>query len=172
MKLRFLSIIAGSLIVAACDTSSGSGQPVVDMAPTISVIGDRSIKANTTSDPIAFSVTDEQPDALEFSLMSDNAELVPVDGIAIGGNGASRMMTVTPVDDKIGDSMVTVMATDAGGLTTSTSFLLTIERERRSMQQFTRSTFAKSGDGDPELVNAVEFDRDAEQDDFADLVNP
>ena len=38
------------------------------------------------------------------------------------------------------------------------------------MQQFIRAAFASSADDDPELINAVEFAQDADDDDFADLL--
>lgn len=172
MKPTFASIILCGLVISACDSSTDSGPVIIDRPPTISTISDQTITANQPSDSIAFAVFDEQPGALAFTLLSDNTELVPVDGIAVGGTGSGRNLLITPVEDRFGDALVTVVVADASGLAASTSFLLTVVPEQKSLQTFTRSTFAEPADGEPALINAVEFARDAEGDGFEDLLSP
>ena len=115
-------------------------------------------------------MSDEQPDNLSFTVMSDNLQLVADDGLVLGGSGTSRSITVSPVIDRTGDAVVTIIVTDAQELSASTSFLVTVDPEVKSLQQFTRETFAAPADSEPELVNAVEFVQDAGGDDFADLL--
>ena len=172
MKARITTIALISVLVGACSSggSDAPPPPPANMAPTISQIQDQSTTANQASAPIAFTVSDEDVGSLSFTLMSDNQPVVPDDGLVLGGSGTSRTLTVTPVVDTLGDSMLTIIVTDTGGLSASASFLLTIAAEQQSLQQFTRDTFALAADGDPELINAVEFTQDAEDDDFADLL--
>ena len=170
MKIRYATVALAGLLVAACDSGSNTTTPAVNQAPTISAITDQSISANQASQPIGFTVTDEQVGSLGFSLMSDNNDVVPNHGLALGGNGASRTLTAMPVADTIGDAFVTIIVTDSAGLSASTSFLLTVDAQQKSMQQFTRDSFDAEADGEPDFVNAVEFAQDADDEDFADLL--
>lgn len=170
MKTRYTAMALISMLIAACGGGSGNTPPAANAAPTISPIADQSTDANKESQPISFNVTDEQVSNLSYELASDNQQVVPDDGLVLGGNGANRTLTITPVVDTLGDAFVTVIVTDADGLSASTSFLLTIAPEQLSLQQFARTSFAGSADDAPEFVNAVEFTQDADEDDFADLL--
>ena len=48
--------------------------------------------------------------------------------------------------------------------------MLTIVPQQISLQQFVRAEFDLAADDEPQLINAIEFDQDAEDDDFADLL--
>jgi hypothetical protein len=159
------------MLIAACGGGSDSAPPAANTAPGISPIADQSTDANKQSQPISFNVSDERVDDLSFDLSSDNQQVVPNDGLTLGGSDVNRTITITPVSDTLGDAFVTVIVTDSDGLSASTSFLLTITAEQLSMQQFTRMSFAEAADDLPELVNAVEFTQDADADDFADLLD-
>ena len=170
MKIRYVSVALVGLLVAACGSGSDTTTPAVNQAPTISAIADQSSPANQATQPIGFAVTDEQTSTLSFSLMSDNVDVIASDGLQLGGGGANRTLTATPEADTVGDTFVTIIVTDSAGLSASTSFLLTIDPEQKSMQQFTRDAFDAEADGEPDFVNAVEFAQDADDDDFADLL--
>lgn len=171
MKTLYVSLAALTALLAGCGGSSGDRAPVdQNQAPTISAIADQATSANQESAPIAFSVMDENVTGLTISVTSDRQNVVPDSALALSGAAASRSLTATPVIDTTGDAMITIIATDDGGLSASTSFLLTVNAEQRSMAQFARDTFVTAEDDEPELVNAVEFLQDAEDDDFADLL--
>ena len=167
MKIKIQIATLLSLLVAGCG-GSGSAPAPVNTAPTISAIADQSTSANVSSSAIAFTVTSST--SLSFSTSSDNQQVVPDSGLDLVSNGASGSITVTPVIDTLGDAFVTIIVTDQAGLKASTSFLLTIVPEQASLQQFVRTEFAQAQDGEPALINAVAFDQDAENDDFADLL--
>lgn len=171
MKLRSLSIVLVSALVAACG-DSGSDPVAMNVPPTISAIADQSIDANTTSAAIGFTVSDEQPGSLTFAITSDNQAVVPDGALALGGSGNNRNLTATPIIDTTGEAFITIVVTDTDGLGASTSFLLTVDPQVISIQQFTRDTFAAPANGEPALVNAIEFTQDADGDDFADLLAP
>ncbi len=167
MKIRIQIAALLVLLVAGCGGSGSSTAPV-NTAPTISTIPDHSTSANATSMAISFAVT--STGGLSYNVSSDNQQVVPDSGLDLVSNGASGSITVTPVIDTVGDAFITIIATDPAGLSASTSFLLTVVPQQRSLQQFVRTEFARAEDGAPELINAVAFDQDAENDDFADLL--
>lgn len=170
MKLKQLCMILAPMLVAACGDGSGIDQRAGNTAPTISAIGAQAIGANSVSPIIGFTVSDERPDDLVVTAMSDNPLVVPDAGLAIGGSGSNRSITMTPVLDSVGDAFITIVVTDPEGLSASVSFLLNVDPQQESMQLFTRDLFVEDADDDPELINAVEFDQDADNDDFADLL--
>ena len=162
-------VLVVSLLAACSGGSAGDRQPV-NRAPTISAIPATATTANRASQPIAFTVGDERVAALDVSVSSDRPALVPDDAIVAAGIGAERTLTITPAVDMTGDAMITVIARDAAGLAASSSFLLTVNAEQKSMTQFARDAFDSDEDDEPVLINAVEFDQDADEDDFADLL--
>lgn len=171
MKIDKTVIALTGLVIAGCGGSGSGPAPVAaNQAPTISAIPDQSTMANQQSPAIGFTVTDEQTSALTITASSENQDVVADQAIDIGGSGANRTIKITPVSDTLGDSFITIFATDSQGLTASSSFLLTIDPQMLSMQQFARDGFAKGPNGDPGLVNAIEFQQDADADDFADLL--
>lgn len=169
MKIKIQVITLLSMLVAGCGGSGSAPAPApIVAAPTISAIVDQSTSANVTSSAIAFTVTSTS--GLSYSVNSDNQQVVPTAGLNLVTNGAGGSITVTPVVDTLGDAFITIIVTDPAGLSASTSFLLTIVPEQASMQQFVRTEYAQAEDGNPALINAVAFDQDAENDDFADLL--
>ena len=167
MKIKIQIVTLLGLLVAGCGGSGSSPAPV-STAPTISTIPDQSTSANVSSSAIAVTVTSDT--SLSFSTSSDNQQVVSDSGLDLVINGASGSITVTPVIDTLGDAFITIIVTDQAGLSASTSFLLTVIPQQISLQQFVRTEFAKADDGEPALINAVAFDQDAENDDFADLL--
>jgi len=158
------------LDVTACSGSGSNDRAPVNQAPSIAAIAGQNTVANATSAPIAFSVFDEQVSSLSISASSDRQQVIPDSNLSLAGTGNERTVTATPLPDVTGDAFITIVATDAEGLSASTSFLLIVDAEQRSMQQFARDTFATDANEDPVLINAVEFAMDAEADDFADLL--
>ncbi|MEO0996100.1 MAG: hypothetical protein AAFX58_01160 [Pseudomonadota bacterium] len=169
MKRNLTAVLAATLAVAACDGSSGNNPPV-NQIPTIGVIADQTVVANQPGSPIGFSVGDDDSAGLTVAATSDNPAVIADSGLALAGSGNDRSITLTPVVDTTGDAFITITVTDAGGLMAGTTFLATVTPETKSLQQFSRSEFMQSADGDPALINAVEFTADAVDDDFADLL--
>lgn len=169
MKINIQFTALFCLVAAGCGGSGSSSAPV-NAAPTISTIVNQSTPANGTSSAIAFTVTDDNTTGLSFSISSDNQQVVPDSGLDLVSNGNSSSITVTPVVDTLGDAFITIIVSDQAGLSASTSFLLTVVPQQVSLQQFVRTEFAQVEDGNPALINAIAFDQDANDDDFADLL--
>ena len=168
MKLRHYTLPLLCLLTTACG-DSGFVEPPANLPPRLSAIADQAAPANETS-AMAFTVDDEQPSSLSVDVSSDNQSLVPDASLAVSGYDSARTLSVTPVADALGDAFITIVVTDTDGLKAGTSFLLTIAPRQTSMQQFARSSFDVDADDEPELVNALEFMQDADDDDFADLL--
>ena len=96
--------------------------------PVISDIADLSITENTTSDAIAFTVDDAEMDVSDLILWaeSDNLDLIALEDIVFGGNGAERTVSITPTNGETGTATITLTVSD-GSLTASDTFVLTVE---------------------------------------------
>jgi hypothetical protein len=97
-------------------------------APTISTISDQTTLEDTATGAIAFTVGDVETavGSLTVTATSSDLGVVAVGGIALGGSGASRTITLSPVANASGTSTVTVTVTDAGGASATNSFVLIV----------------------------------------------
>ncbi|HVU08627.1 MAG TPA: hypothetical protein VHG89_08815 [Verrucomicrobiae bacterium] len=93
-------------------------------APSISTIPNQITYANQSVGPISFTVSDAENDPLTVTETSSNPSLIP-SGAGLGGSGASRTITLTPVTDQTGVSTITLSVSD-GFSTNSTSFVVSV----------------------------------------------
>ena len=100
--------------------------------PTISDISDQSINEDSNTGAVGFTVNDidNAPATLTVTAATANGTIVPLSGVVFGGSGADRTVTMTPAANRntyiSGPILVTVTVTDAGGLTASDTFTMTI----------------------------------------------
>ena len=97
-------------------------------APTITAISDQTTLEDTATSAIAFTVGDVETavGSLTVTATSSNLGVVAVGGIALGGSGASRTITLSPVANASGTSTIMVTVTDAGGASATNSFVLIV----------------------------------------------
>ncbi len=100
----------------------------VNAMPTVSSISNRSIDEDTSTGAIQFTVGDlETPAAsLNIALASSNPSLVPNANLVLGGSGANRTISATPLLNQAGATTITITVTDADGATAVTQFVLTV----------------------------------------------
>lgn len=100
----------------------------VNDLPTISAIADRVVNVGQSTGAIAFTVGDAETsvNSLTLGKNSSNLTLVPLTNIVLGGSGASRTVTVTPVAGQSGQATITITVTDGNAGTTSRSFVLKV----------------------------------------------
>lgn len=93
-----------------------------NLAPTISEIDDVTIKANRSTESLAFTVNDPDgdPNSLTVTVDSDNLSLVPLAGITIVGSGTNRSVVVTPLENQLGTANITISVSDGNSTSTST----------------------------------------------------
>lgn len=101
-----------------------------NQAPTISSIGDRFVPVDGSTGPIAFTVGDAETAAgsLTVTVTTSNSVLVPTSAITLGGSGANRTLSVTPVAGRSGSATLTVTVSD-GELENASAFTLTVSSE-------------------------------------------
>ena len=99
----------------------------INDAPTVGVIADQSIPQGSSGGPIAVIVGDPEtaPAALVVTAVSSNNALLPNANITLGGSGANRTISFTPLASQYGSTTITVSVFD-GTDTTLQSFDLTV----------------------------------------------
>ena len=93
--------------------------------PIVSAIADTAILEDTMTGAIAFTIGDEAPGAVIVAGSSSNDTLVPDANVVIGGSGADRTVTVTPLANQFGSTTITITADDGPSATIAT-FVLTV----------------------------------------------
>ena len=114
--------------------------------------------------PIEFSIADRESDAsqLTVSAAADGTSVVPADGVTLGGSGAVRSITLTPLEAATGAVNVTLTVTDPQGAASTRSFRVTVNARNASIRETALATFAKGGSDDATVVNGITFIQDAD----------
>lgn len=96
--------------------------------PSLSRISNLSTPEDTTTLPIAFTVSDPETPAtnLVLTAVSLNPTLLPQAGIVLGGHGSDRTITLSPAQDQFGAATISLMVRDADGFAVISSFELTV----------------------------------------------
>ena len=131
LSLKLFSVTTNTVDYASRENASAASQPQLVLSllgspPAISNIGNLTIAPNTATGPISFTVGGTSVSHLIISGDSSNPSLVPVSNIVFSGSGANRTVTVTPLANQNGITVITVTVTDPGGLTASDSFTLAV----------------------------------------------
>ncbi len=98
-------------------------------APTITTIVNQMFNEDGKTGPRNFTVGDAETPAASLTVraLSSNPTLVPLSGIVFSGSGANRSAVIIPAANQSGTTTITITVTDAGGLTASTAFLVTVK---------------------------------------------
>lgn len=138
--------------------------PVND-APTATPIADQTIDQNGATGELAFTVADIEtaPADLIVTATSSNQSLLPDGNIVLGGAGAERTVSLTPLAQQYGATTVTLTVSD-GELEMSRSFNLLVNQVNQpprislladhTMPQDTTSSPLAFSVGDPESAPA------------------
>lgn len=96
--------------------------------PAISLLADVVIAANTSTPNIPFTVWDASTpaSALIAGGNSTNQTLVPNANIVFGGSDSNRTVQITPMTDQSGTTAITVTVSNALGIASGRTFLLTV----------------------------------------------
>jgi hypothetical protein len=73
-----------------------------------------------------FTVTDDNVAALTFTAGSSNPTLVPPQGVSVSPGGSQRVLSVAPTLNQVGQSVITLTATNSFGLSTTVAFLANV----------------------------------------------
>lgn len=99
--------------------------PPINTAPTISDVFNQTSRGEVVG-PLAFTIGDAETslDNLVVTATSDNVSVLS--GIAVGGTGANRTVTLTPTSGLSGFTTITLTVIDANGTSSSDRFQLTV----------------------------------------------
>ena len=126
---------AGTATITLTVTDGGGASSIktftvtaTNSAPTIADVTDKTTAVSTATAAIPVTIGDAEtaPTSLVLTATSSNLALVPASGIVLGGSGTARTVTLTPTTGITGTSTITLTVTDAGGLTASDTFFLTV----------------------------------------------
>lgn len=109
-------------------TVSGDILGVFNNPPTISTITNVTMRVDTTTNNIPFTIGDVETAAASLTLVkgSSNPALIPTSGIVFGGSGSNRTVTITPAAGQTGLSLLTVGVVDEGGKSNNMNFTVTV----------------------------------------------
>jgi gliding motility-associated-like protein len=131
------NLSSGSPVVITVNVTDGTNTtsttfsvtvtPVND-APTLVGPGPQGILESTSTGALAVTVADvDNPvGSLALSGSSDNTTLIPNANIVIGGSGANRTVTVTPVAGLSGGPVTITLTVSDGTASNSTTFTVTV----------------------------------------------
>jgi hypothetical protein len=100
---------------------------VVNAPPSISAVSDQSLTTAQGSVTVGFQINDAEtaPANLNVRALSSNLSLIPQSGLAFGGSGANRSITLTPATGATGTSTITLLVSD-GTAETSRTFNVSV----------------------------------------------
>lgn len=119
---------AGGLTATSAFTLTVNGKP------TITPIANQTIITNSATAALAFTISDDltPPESLTVTGAASYSALIPNANIVLGGTGAARTITVTPATGKIGTATITLTVRDAGGMSVTTSFMITVSASKKA----------------------------------------
>jgi|GEM_PF-3447295 len=99
----------------------------LSQAPTILGLRDLATEEDTPTQELTFEVGDDvtPADQLIVTVQSSIPELIPEEGIVLGGNGATRTLVLSPAANQYGFATIVVSVSD-GQHTTESTFELTV----------------------------------------------
>ncbi|KPA11344.1 peptidase-like protein, partial [Candidatus Magnetomorum sp. HK-1] len=101
----------------------------VNDVPSISSIVDQTTNEDTSIDSINFTVSDIETVGCDHGINIDSSDtsLIPIENISYSCSADVFYLTITPTSNQSGSSIITITATDEGGLSTTEVFTLTVD---------------------------------------------
>jgi len=159
------ALAATTLVVAACGGSGGGSSPpgMSNNAPMISAIPDKSADQDTTLN-IDFTVDDGDtgPGSLTVEAAADGTGLFPADGVMLSGSGATRTLTLTPLEATAGTATIAIRAVDPMGASVTRNFQVSVNLRNASIKAMALDTFAKGEADAPTTINGWTIEQDAD----------
>ncbi len=121
--------------------------PLTNTPPIIAAIaGTNALENSAVTVPVTIGDAETPAGSLGLVATSSNVALVPNASITPGGGGSNRTLTLVPVANQSGNSTITVIVTDAGGLSATNSLMLTVTpvNDPPSISDITNRTTSKN----------------------------
>jgi hypothetical protein len=165
-RRALLALSATALAVAGCGGGGGYGgdSQSPDAPPTMSALADLTMNQDSASAAIPFDVSDDRTAAgsLVLSASSSDPGVVPLDGIMLGGSGRNRTVTITPAEAAAGSATVSLTVADATGLSTTRTFLVTVNAVNVAFTTWTFEMYVDPESADSRTLLGFTLTNDAE----------
>lgn len=147
--------------LASSSTTFRVNITAVNDAPTISSIDDVTILEDGVTEALPFTVGDvETPvGTLTISRSSSDTDLIPLENIELGGSGANRTVTVTPLDNQSGSALITLTVSD-GATSATESFTVTVTAVNDAPVISAPATASTNEDTATEAISVTATDAD------------
>lgn len=159
-------LAATTFVVAGCSSSDRTAPPpmTANMPPVVAAIANVTADQDTVVGPLEFSVSDDTTPANQITVTAaaDGGTPFPADSVQLGGTGATRSITLRPLESTTGTANITVTAIDAQGLKTMRAFSVVLNARNASVRDAVMSTFAKNEADDATALNGFTFAQDAD----------
>lgn len=101
---------------------------VASQQPTITSIPDQVLRKNIASAPLPFTIGDAETPADQLQLFATSSvpAFLPTNNIVFGGSSSNRTVTLTPAQDQLGRTTISLFVRDADGRQNSVSFIVDI----------------------------------------------
>ena len=119
---------ANSIMTWDVSTATGTLGGTSNAPPTISAIGTQTVNEDSSTNAIDFTIDDPETPAGSLTVLrsTNNPQVVPLSGIALGGTGASRNVTITPAPNANGSATITITVKDGFNLTATHAFTVNV----------------------------------------------
>lgn len=97
-----------------------------NVPPVVVAIGSVSVPVGGFIPSVPVLIEDENVATVQVAVASDNNTLLPPGSLTLTGSGSAWELALSPAAGLAGSAVVTVVATDEGGLSSETSFTLTV----------------------------------------------
>jgi hypothetical protein len=159
-------------LVAACGGGGGSDNPPTTtppparQAPQILGLADQMLPQDTSTPVLTFQVSDSDSGAASVVLtaISSDTNLIPAEGMVLGGSGANRTMQITPAAEAFGETMLTIRATDPDGLTAQQSIRIQVNGVFVSFLGTVNDVFPIEENGEQRALTGFTFTQDVDDD--------
>ena len=100
----------------------------VNDPPVLSIINDQTIDEDTALNSFNITVTDNETEgcSLDITFTSTDTDIIPVENISYTCNTGIFYLSIKPVANQSGKATITATVTDNGNLTSTRSFILTV----------------------------------------------
>ncbi|HKE95461.1 MAG TPA: hypothetical protein VKB34_14200 [Povalibacter sp.] len=166
-----LTLLAAAGLLSACGGGGGGDgynpPPMPErQAPQVRGLADQSINQDTPTPALAFQISDGDSgtDRLNVVASSSDTNVIPNEGIVLGGSGGSRTIQLTPMAEAIGAATITVRATDPDGMAGQMTFRVQVNGVYVSFRSLATEMFATGENDDQHTLWGFTVQRDADDD--------
>lgn len=171
MKNTHKLLLTGSccLLLAACSGGSSNRQSADTLAPEIAAQSAQ-IQADSVDNVLSFSVQDNRTalSDLQLSVMSSDEDVLKGTSINLIIDGENTFLSVSPEEDMIGSTDITITATDEANNTSSISLTLDVLANQIAESTIMSELIELGENEEPIAINSIELSNDIDGEEWFD----